>query len=272
MLRYARYLLFIRAYRKKGGRVAINVHSASGRGNRFGSNVYIGPDVTLGCNNVFGANCSVIGNVVIGDNNIFAAGVSIGCPPRQKVQKERGPWNDENVHPPIFIGSDNFFEDYVTIQEPLRDNTMIGNYVALGAYTRVCHDGTVRDGVTAASHCAFGGYVRVGVEANVGMGVVVHQRSAIGAWAMLGAGTVVVKHVAPGAVVCGVPSSYVRPNTLGLERAQFCEENINSISMYLAGSNRSADLPEKFVEELATFVADAEKWKRLRPTIPREVK
>ncbi len=249
----------------------LNLHSALNRGNKFGINVNIGPNVMLGRNNDLGNNCSITGKVIIGDNNVFATGVSIGCPARQRVQNEPGPWISADYEPTIRIGSNNFFEDYVTVQEPLLHATEIGNFVALGAFTRICHDGIVRDKVTAASSCAFGGYVQVGIGANIGMGVVVHQRTAIGAWAMLGAGAVIVKHVVPGAVVCGVPASYIRPNILGLERAQFNKNEVDSISAFLSKDRRDSTLPEMYKAELDSFVADVQKWERMRPMIPREV-
>lgn len=82
----------------------------------------------------------------------------------------------------------------------------LGRNVIVNTGAIIEHDCVVADHVHVASGACLASTVRVGEGAHVGAGATVRQRIVIEAEAVVGAGAVVVRDVAAGTVVAGVPA------------------------------------------------------------------
>lgn len=88
-------------------------------------------------------------------------------------------------------------------------NVTLGNFVAMNCYSSAGHDADIGDGCTLSSHCDITGRVRLGRGVFAGSHAAVLPGVAVGEFATIGAGSVVVHRVAPGATVLGVPARTV---------------------------------------------------------------
>jgi len=82
----------------------------------------------------------------------------------------------------------------------------LGRHVLLNPGCHLAHDTVLADFATLAPAVALAGGVEVGAGASLGIGARVLPRLRIGAGARVGAGAVVVRDVAPGETVAGVPA------------------------------------------------------------------
>lgn len=208
----------------------IHLKSKIGSGNVFGYGSIIGEHVTIGNNNYIGNHASITGNTIIGDNNFIGHGAIIGLVSNHvlRKQKDHAFFIDEKQK--ILIGNDNLFSDAVTIHAPVVSATAIGNKVNVGTRAHIAHDVLIEDSVVINAHCAFGGYVKILSGSNVGAGVNIHPRIVIGQYSMLGLGSVIIRHIAPGATVIGNPQRYLKPNTIGMQRNNLPTECIEELS------------------------------------------
>lgn len=82
----------------------------------------------------------------------------------------------------------------------------LGVNVIVNTGSIVEHDCRIGDHVHVATGAVLASTVRIGPRAHIGAGATLRQGIVIGADAVVGAGAVVVKEVAPGQVVVGVPA------------------------------------------------------------------
>jgi sugar O-acyltransferase (sialic acid O-acetyltransferase NeuD family) len=90
-------------------------------------------------------------------------------------------------------------------------NVVIGRWVVLNLHATVGHDAWVGDGVTLSPHADVTGFARVEEGAFLGSHVSVIPSTKVGAYSKVGAGSVVLHRVAPGATVMGVPARQILP-------------------------------------------------------------
>ena len=233
-------------------------------GNTFVGDVFIEKGAKIGHNNVFGHNCVITGDVSIGDNNIFDIGTYIGALSRER---RMGVSKEKNVIPDakVIIGNNNIFEPYSVIQGALETETIIGNNVCIGSYAHISHDSILHDNVIVSFHCTVAGYCIIYDWVNIGMSATLHQRSVVGAFAMIGAGATVVNHIAPAAVVAGVPAKYIHVNSVGLKRFGINDIMIKETEMWLSGVNNT---PLFLTTYWTDFLNGIEIWKRRKAIIP----
>ncbi|MCW2638587.1 MAG: hypothetical protein JWP76_893 [Dactylosporangium sp.] len=93
----------------------------------------------------------------------------------------------------------------------LTTDVSVGRHVHVNTNVAVGHDVTLADHVTLLPGCTVGGSTRIGRTATIGAGASVIDGVSVGAGAMVGAGAVVVRDVAEGLVVAGVPARPLRP-------------------------------------------------------------
>lgn len=238
-----------------------------GYNNYFSEDVIVEDGVIIGNNNSFQPHCFIKSGTLVGDNNTFGAGIIIGTPSRERVmgtQKEK----IITPVPSVVIGNNNYFEAYTVIQSSLEGKTVIQNHVCTGAFSHISHDTILCDEVVLSSHCSIAGYCIVSYSANIGMGVQIHQRSVVGAFAMVGAGSVVVNHIAPAATVVGIPAKYLHVNSIGLERHGYTTAETEEAARWLEGGCSKKNVPTFLREYFNQFNESLLLWHRDRAVIP----
>lgn len=241
--------------------------AAQKKGNVFGKNVIVEAEVELGWNNYFSDNCVIKSGTQIGDNNIFEVGSVVGVPSRERIM---GPSHQKTIKPTprVIIGNNNFFEAYSVIQSSLEDNTYIADHITVGAFSFIAHDTSLSYGVTISSHCSIGGYCIILECANLGMGTILHQRTVIGAFVMIGAGSVVINHIAPSAKVVGIPAHFIGVNRIGLERQKLADIDIKATDNWLRNECDSKLVPQYLIPYIKHFYDSILIWKREKAIIP----
>ena len=167
----------------------------------------IGNNVRLGKGNKIGAYVVIQGKTCIGDNNVFEPFCSIGNEPEHKDffgKKNKG----------TFIGNNNIFREYVTINAGCFQPTQLGDNILMLRGSYVAHDCEINNDCTITCNVLIGGHSLLGVGVNMGFGSICHQYSKIGSYAMIGMGSIVTKKVN---VQCfgtyvGNPAKYIKEN------------------------------------------------------------
>lgn len=111
------------------------------------------------------------------------------------------------VHPSVEIAPGTVIFAGAVVQPGSR----LGAHGIVNTAASVDHDGDLGDFVHVAPGCHLAGAVTVGEGAFLGVGAAVVPGRTVGAWATVGAGAVVVRDVAPGATVAGVPARPLAP-------------------------------------------------------------
>jgi len=88
----------------------------------------------------------------------------------------------------------------------------VGEHCVLSPGCIVEHDNTLADGVFVAPAARFAGGVQIGSHARIGIGATVIPGRKIGAYAEVAPGSVVIRDVADGARVTGVPARIAAPS------------------------------------------------------------
>jgi UDP-N-acetylglucosamine acyltransferase len=183
----------------------------------------IGENVSLGFNNIIGPYCFITGDTTIGNGNKFEAFCSIGTPAEdysKDVQKGD-----------LFIGNDNIFREFATVNAGTNRSTIIANRVKVLRGTYVGHDSIINNDVVLSANVLIGGHCMVYVGANLGLGAIVHQFSRIGAYCMIGMGAVITKKTIcePGYTFVGNPAHSIGANVKGLERNKISHDEIHEL-------------------------------------------
>ena len=190
-------------------------------GNLIHRTATISHNVMLGKNNYIGANCYLV-DCVIGDDNRFEAFCSIGTPPEYKSHFTEGDWGI------VFIGDNNVFREFVTINAGTKHNTTIGNNSWFLKGSHVGHDSLIMDNCTLSCNALVGGHSILMQGVNMGLGSICHQFSILGCYSMLGMGTIVVKksQIEPFKIFIGNPAKYLKSNSVAIERNSFNSDDI----------------------------------------------
>ena len=85
-------------------------------------------------------------------------------------------------------------------------DTSLGSFVLVNQNATIGHDTVLDDFATLAPGACIGGAVRVGEGADIGIGASCKQGLSLGAGCRVGAGAAVIRDVAPGETVAGVPA------------------------------------------------------------------
>jgi sugar O-acyltransferase (sialic acid O-acetyltransferase NeuD family) len=87
----------------------------------------------------------------------------------------------------------------------------VGKHVVFNFYSGAGHDARIGDFCTLSGHADITGHAVLEEGVFVGSHGVVLPRAHVGAWATVGAGSVVLRSVPPGATVFGVPAKVINP-------------------------------------------------------------
>ena len=91
----------------------------------------------------------------------------------------------------------------------------IGKCVILNTSSSIDHECVLGDGVHIGPGCHVGGAARVGRASWIGIGAILSDRVDVGEDSIVGAGSVVIDSVPPGAVAYGVPARVMRYKRTG---------------------------------------------------------
>jgi UDP-N-acetylglucosamine acyltransferase len=223
------------------------------------------PDATIGPGTRIGEYCVIESNVVIGshcllepyvyikrwttlgDSNEISAGTVLGTDPLDKA------FTGERSY--LIIGSGNKIREHYTISRGTKpeSETRIGdgNYIMSSGH--IAHNCTLGDRIVVASCALIAGWVEIESEAFISGGVVVHQYSKIGRLAMVGGNTRVNSDLPPFFLYSDFNVAAKGLNIVGLRRAGFKLEQLQSLKkayrlLYRSGLNQEEALEQ--IEQL----------------------
>jgi len=196
-----------------------------GRNCTIGPYSIIGDDVILHDNVRVDSHCVIEGPSEFGRGCIFFPFVSAGQVPHDlKYKGERSR---------LLAGERNTFREFSTIH---RGTEMGGNVTEIGsdnlfmAQSHVAHDCRIGNHVIFANFASLAGHVLVEDYATIGAYSGVHQFCRVGRHAFIGASSVVVKDALPYARTVGNHARCYGPNSIGLRRRGFTDEEMRRIS------------------------------------------
>ena len=194
---------------------------------------------------------AVIGNddgiVKLGKNNRVHTGAVIGGPP-QDLKYAGEPTQLE-------IGDNNTFREFVTINTGTVGGgglTKIGNNNLLMAYVHIAHDCVLGNNIVVANTTNFAGHVTVEDSVRIGGVCSFNQFITIGKFAYIAGDSAVNKDVLPFSQAQGKYAVVRATNKIGMERAGFSQEDIDSVNRairFLIMGNRTIEEALKQIDE-----------------------
>jgi UDP-N-acetylglucosamine acyltransferase len=201
----------------------IDPHASIAEDVEIGPFCVIGPDVTIGSGCRLLNNVTVLGHTTMGKDNVFFPNAVIGAAPQDK--KFRGSSTQ------LEIGSGNVFREAATLHTGTEEGggvTRIGDNGLYMINVHVGHDSQIGNGVVISNNVMIAGHVMIQDYVAMMGGAGVHHFTTIGRYAYVGAYARIHHDVPPFCKVDG--ADRVRQiNATGLQRAKFCEEDIEAI-------------------------------------------
>ncbi len=240
-------------------------------GARIASDAAIGPFCHVGANVRIGghsrlvSHVAILGNTVIGDGNTIWPHATLGADPQDL--KYKGERTD------LIIGDRNDIRESVTIHPGTANGggvTRIGNDNLIMVGAHIAHDCELGNCIVLTNHVQFAGHIVVGDHAVIGGASAVQGYVSIGPFAFVGGMTRVTKDVPPFMKVEGNPAVVRGVNTIGLERNQFSDEEINHLKeafrRLFRGRNKD-EFSGNLVENLTALSADYSNDERIQSLV-----
>tara|TARA_Y100000592_G_C5474353_1_gene321354 strand:- start:610 stop:1245 length:636 start_codon:yes stop_codon:yes gene_type:complete len=152
----------------------------------------IGDKVKIGNNVYIGKYCIIEGDVEIGDNTTISHFCTIGTPAQTVPTDYVGK---------IIIGKNNIIREYVSINMPAKDATVIGNNNLIMCGLNIGHDVKIGNNVVVCIGARLGGHSIIGDNVKLGMNCCIHQFVKIGSNTMIGMGSQVRINIPPFSIV-----------------------------------------------------------------------
>lgn len=201
---------------------------------KIGRGVSIGPFCVLAGQVTIGDDCTlashvVIGNrdgvVTMGNGNVFEAGAAIGGPPQDLSYK------GESTQ--LIIGARNTFREFTTVNcatAKASGITRIGNDCLIMAYSHVAHDCVIGDHVVIANSNQLAGHVTLEDHVKTGGMCGFNQFCRVGKYSFIAGDSAVNKDILPFTISQGKYAVMRACNSIGLDRAGYTKEDIESIN------------------------------------------
>jgi UDP-N-acetylglucosamine acyltransferase len=217
-------------------------------------------EVRMGSKNYISKNVVLIGPLLLGDKNFISPGVVIGAPPQDDFVKfeEHVELIEGRSPRQITIGNGNILREFVTIHKPQILETKIGDNNYIMAYAHVSHDTTVENCVKISNSVQMGGFSYIMNHSYLGLNSTIRQFIVIGPYSMVGMGSIITRHVNPGAKVMGNPAQTTGSNRIGLERV------FASSEWWSTDGLTSNNVPSRFRNESARFLQVTETVESLK--------
>lgn len=212
-----------------------------------GPYAYIGPRVVIGSGCNIGPHVTILRDTIMGENNIIHPFAAVGGDPQSTD------FAGENSQ--LIMGDRNVIHEYATINRGTATGnnvTVIGSDNYLMAYIHVAHDCHLGSNIKMINNASLAGHVRVKDGAYLSGFVVVHQFCTIGSYALLTPFSRIGMDVLPCVIIDtnSAPSSVRGINRVGLQRAGFDADAMNTVKAAYKLVFRSALLMEQIKEEL----------------------
>lgn len=168
---------------------------------------------------------SEFGIVEIGRDNVICAGAALGGPP-QDLKYKGEPTK-------LVIGDHNHIRELATLNIGTPGGggiTRIGSHCLIMSYSHVAHDCRVGDHVVIANSSQLAGHVTLEDHVKVGGICAFNQFVRVGRYAMIAGDSAVNKDILPYTIAQGKYAIMRATNRIGLERAGFIKEDIESIN------------------------------------------
>lgn len=195
-----------------------------GKNVEIGAYSIIGDEVELADNVKIMSHVCVDGFTYIGKGTKIFPFAAIGFIPQDLK------FNGEKSR--VIVGENNSIREYVTIHPGTKlgnMKTVIGNGNLLMIGVHIAHDCIIGNDVVLANNATLAGHVEIGDHAIIGGLSAVHQFVRIGHHAIIGGMTGVERDVIPYGAVKGERGHLYDINILGLKRANFAKDEIDSI-------------------------------------------
>ena len=196
---------------------------------QIAEDVEIGPFCRIGPHVVIGSGCKLLSHVVLtgrtklGSGNILHPNVVVGGPPQDKK------YNDEPTR--IEIGNNNQIREGTTIHLGTTQGdgcTRVGNENMLMCNSHLGHDVQLGNHCVLANNVMFAGHVHCGDFVQIMGGAGFHHFVTIGQYSYIG-GAARIHHDVPPFVKIDGADRVRGLNSVGLSRAGFCPEDIESL-------------------------------------------
>lgn len=242
---------------------------------RLGKNVSVGPftvimgEVEIGDGTEIGSQVCIgseFGKVTIGKENKILPGAMVGGAPQDLSFK--------NEKTELTIGDRNVIREFTTLNVGTTKGggvTSIGSDCLLMAYTHIAHDCKIGNHVVMANSIQLAGHVEVGNYCRIGGMSGIVQFCRLGDHSYIAGYSAINKDILPYCIAQGQWAAPRATNKVGLERAGFQKEEIDSIhrcirtiikgegSLEAAVEKIKADVQimPKVAETIAAFVASS---------------
>ena len=188
----------------------------------------------LGSGNIVGPGAVLLGPIELGDNNWIGPNAIMGSPAQIRGGEHVAPWSEVSNSLGIKIGSNNVIREFVTVQQPSQNQTVIGDDCFFMTQSHVPHDAHIGSRVTLANSVQLAGHCTLFDDVSIGLSTSVHQFTVIGQGAMIGMGSTVKGHVPPFALAFGIPSRVRGANKVGMSRTKYSDDDIEIVDSFLA--------------------------------------
>lgn len=209
--------------------------------------------VTIGSGTKLVSHVSIgseFGIVEIGKNNLFTSGCVVGGPP-QDLKYKSEPTK-------LIIGDNNMIREMATLNIGTPGGggvTRLGNGCLIMAYVHVAHDCLLGNNVVIANSTQLAGHVTIEDFARIGGVCAINQFVRIGKFAFIAGDSVINKDIVPYSMAQGRYAVIRATNRIGLERAGYSKEDIESINRAIRiltkGSSTVAEALERIDKECA---------------------
>ena len=205
----------------------------------IGPHSVVGPSVVVGSRTRIGPQVVLEGRTRIGEDNLIVGQASLGGPPQDLSY--RGEPTE------LTIGDRNTIREFVTINRGTVKGggvTRVGSDCLLMACCHVAHDCQLEDRIIMANGTLLAGHVAIGFAASLSGSCAAHHFATIGRFAFAGGMSRLATDVPPFMLVEGHPGRVRGVNVVGLRRAGFTEEDVESLQRAFRDIYRS-DIPRR---------------------------
>jgi UDP-N-acetylglucosamine acyltransferase len=235
--------------------MSIHPSSVISKEAKIGKDVVIGPFCVVAGQTTVGDGCvleshvslgSEFGVTVVGRKNRFSAGAAVGGPP-QDLKYKGEPTQ-------LVIGDNNVIREMATINigTPTGGGvTKIGNDNLIMSYVHIAHDCILGDHVVIANSTQLAGHVILEDHVKVSGMCGISQFVRVGKYAYIAGDSAVNKDILPYTIAQGKYAVMRATNRIGLERAGFEKEDIESINRAVRIITKGTDTVEESLERIS---------------------